>query len=71
VNWNPFGGSNAPMEDRVSFSNDGEVLWYSGFGQVEYSTDKLSAYVQGSVSNQDTRELMICKTRNYTTRTNC
>jgi hypothetical protein len=26
-----------PMEDRVAFSNDGEVLWYSGFGQVEYS----------------------------------
>lgn len=52
LNWNPFGGSNAPMEDRVSFSNDGEVLWYSGFGQVEYSTEKLTAYVQGSVSNQ-------------------
>lgn len=52
LNWNPFGGSNAPMEDRVAFSNDGEVLWYSGFGQIEYSTEKLTAYVQGSVSNQ-------------------
>ncbi len=52
LNWNPFGGKNAPMEDRVSFSNDGEVLWYSGFGQVEYSNDKLTAYMQGSVSNQ-------------------
>lgn len=52
LTWNPFGGANAPMEDRVAFSNDGEVLWYSGFGQVEYSTEKLTAYVQGSVSNQ-------------------
>ncbi|MDR4953314.1 TonB-dependent receptor [Chryseobacterium sp. ES2] len=52
LNWNPFGGSNAPMEDRVAFSNDGEVLWYSGFGQVEYSTEKLTVYAQGSVSNQ-------------------
>ncbi|MCE3075398.1 TonB-dependent receptor [Chryseobacterium gwangjuense] len=52
LTWNPFGGSNAPMEDRASFSNDGEVLWYSGFGQVEYSNDKLSAFLQGSISNQ-------------------
>jgi outer membrane receptor protein involved in Fe transport len=52
LTWNPFGGSNASMEDRASFSNDGEVLWYSGFGQVEYSNDKLSAFLQGSVSNQ-------------------
>lgn len=52
LNWNPFGGKNAPMEDRMVFSNDGEVLWYSGFGQIEYSNDKLSAFVQGSVSNQ-------------------
>ncbi|AZA78896.1 TonB-dependent receptor [Chryseobacterium sp. G0186] len=52
LNWNPFGGSNAPMEDRIAFSNDGEVLWYSGFGQVEYTAEKLTAYLQGSVSNQ-------------------
>ncbi|MFP3832348.1 TonB-dependent receptor [Chryseobacterium sp. SIMBA_028] len=52
LNWNPFGGSNAPMEDRIAFSNDGEVLWYSGFGQVEYTSEKLTAYLQGSVSNQ-------------------
>lgn len=52
LNWNPFGGKNASMEDRMVFSNDGEVLWYSGFGQIEYSNDKLSAFVQGSVSNQ-------------------
>ena len=52
MSWNPFGGSLAPMSDRVAYSNDGEVLWYSGFGQVEYTKDKLSAFIQGSVSNQ-------------------
>lgn len=52
LSWNPFGGSAAPMQDRVAFSNDGEVLWYSGFGQIEYSKNNLSAFLQGSVSNQ-------------------
>ena len=52
MTWNPFGGATAPMSDRIGYSNDGEVLWYSGFGQVEYTKDKLSAFIQGSVSNQ-------------------
>jgi len=52
LTWNPFGGSQVPMENRLGYSNDGEVLWYSGFGQIEYSNDKLSAFLQGSVSNQ-------------------
>ncbi|WP_449401659.1 TonB-dependent receptor [Epilithonimonas caeni] len=52
LSWNPFGGSLAPMNERIGYSNDGEVLWYSGFGQLEYSTNQLSAFIQGSVSNQ-------------------
>ena len=52
LSWNPFGGKTANLEDQVGFSNDGEVLWYSGFGQVEYSKNNLSAFVQGSISNQ-------------------
>jgi len=52
LNWNPFGGSQVPLNEQIGFSNDGEVLWYSGFGQVEYTKDNLSAFVQGSVSNQ-------------------
>ena len=52
LTWNPFGGSQPPMSDRLGFSNDGEVLWYSGFGQVEYTNEKFSAVLQGSVSNQ-------------------
>ncbi|WP_407485127.1 TonB-dependent receptor [Elizabethkingia miricola] len=50
--WNPFGGKINNMNDRIGYSNDGEVLWYGGFAQLEYSTEKISAFVQGSVSNQ-------------------
>lgn len=50
--WNPFGGSIDPIGDRIGYSNDGEVLWYGGFGQLEYSNDDLSVFVQGAVSNQ-------------------
>ncbi|MDX8569002.1 TonB-dependent receptor [Elizabethkingia sp. HX XZB] len=57
LEWNPFGGKQAPMEDRVAYSNDGEVLWYSGFGQVEFSTEKFTAYAQGSISNQGYRRI--------------
>lgn len=52
LSWNPFGGKTAPIEDQIGYSNDGEVIWYSGFGQVEYSKNNLSAFLQGSVSNQ-------------------
>lgn len=52
LTWNPFGGPLAPLSDRIAYSNDGEVLWYSGFGQIEYTKDKLSAFLQGSLSNQ-------------------
>lgn len=52
LTWNPFGGSQVPIENRLGYSNDGEVLWYSAFGQIEYSKDKISAFLQGSVSNQ-------------------
>ncbi len=52
LTWNPFGGKTAPIQDQIGYSNDGEVIWYSGFGQVEYSKDNLSVFAQGSVSNQ-------------------
>ncbi|ANF50458.1 TonB-dependent receptor [Chryseobacterium glaciei] len=50
--WNPFGGKVNDINDMVTFDNDGEVLWYGGFGQLEYTNDKLSAFVQGAISNQ-------------------
>lgn len=52
LSWNPLGGKTAPLEDQVGYSNDGEVLWYSVFGQLEYSKNNLSAFIQGSASNQ-------------------
>ncbi|WP_027387626.1 TonB-dependent receptor [Chryseobacterium gregarium] len=52
LSWNPFGGKQVPLNEQIGFSNDGEVIWYSGFGQIEYTKDNLSAFVQGSVSNQ-------------------
>jgi iron complex outermembrane receptor protein len=52
LSWNPFGGKTAPIQDQIGYSNDGEVIWYSGFAQVEYSKNNLSAFLQGSISNQ-------------------
>lgn len=52
LNFNPFGGKLNDINDRIGYSNDGEVIWYGGFGQVEYSNDVISAFVQGAVSNQ-------------------
>ena len=51
-NWNPFGGKINNQDDMIGYNNDGEVLWYGGFGQLEYSNDKLSAFVSGALSNQ-------------------
>ncbi|WP_312820162.1 TonB-dependent receptor [Kaistella carnis] len=50
--WNPFGGKINDRKDQIGYSNDGEVRWYGGFGQLEYSNDKISAFVQGAVSQQ-------------------
>lgn len=51
-NWNPFGGKTNDLKDQMAYSNDGIVNWLGGFGQLEYANDALSAFVQGSVSNQ-------------------
>lgn len=50
--WNPFGGKIEDMKSRVGYSNDGEVIYYGGFGQLEYSNDKISAFAQGAISQQ-------------------
>ncbi|TDS58221.1 TonB-dependent receptor [Myroides indicus] len=44
VNWN--------NREKVGYHNDGNVKWLGGFGQVEYSKDNLSVFVQGAISNQ-------------------
>lgn len=43
---------NKVKADAVSYNNDGEVLWGGIFGQLEYSDEKFSAFLQGSISNQ-------------------
>ena len=50
--FNPLGGKLNDDADKVGYDNDGQVLWYGGFGQLEYSNDKISAFVSGAVSNQ-------------------
>lgn len=39
-----------PVENRIAYDNDGLVDYYGTFGQVEYSKNKLSTFVQGAVS---------------------
>ncbi len=55
--WNPFGGKTLGQEEHIGYSNDGEVLWYSGFGQVEFTKNNFSAFIQGSVSNHAYRRI--------------
>ncbi|WP_288444115.1 TonB-dependent receptor [uncultured Chryseobacterium sp.] len=50
--WNPFGGKLMDINNRIGYSNDSNVLWYGAFGQLEYTKNNFSAFVQGSVSNQ-------------------
>jgi iron complex outermembrane receptor protein len=49
---NPFA---AAIKDKSQIANrnyDGEVIWYGGFGQLEYSKNNVTAFVQGAISNQ-------------------
>ncbi|PWJ42626.1 TonB-dependent receptor [Sediminitomix flava] len=37
--------------DKVGYDNDGQVIWASAFGQVEYDKNDLSAFLNAAVSN--------------------
>jgi outer membrane receptor protein involved in Fe transport len=39
-----------PVGNRIAYDNDGLVDYYGTFGQLEYSKDKLSAFIQGAIS---------------------
>ena len=39
-------------EEKIDYNNDGLVRWQGVFGQLEYVKDNISAFVQGSISNQ-------------------
>lgn len=49
---NPFAAAIKDKSQIASRNYDGEVLWYGGFGQIEYSKDDFTAFVQGALSNQ-------------------
>lgn len=49
VPWNVFDRID---NTYVGFNNNGEVLWGGVFGQLEYSDDRLSAFIQGAISSQ-------------------
>jgi hypothetical protein len=47
---NPF--FNVDHQQKVSYNNDGNVNWLGAFTQIEYSSENLTAYIQGAVSQQ-------------------
>ncbi|MBB4806656.1 outer membrane receptor protein involved in Fe transport [Chryseobacterium defluvii] len=49
---NPFAAAIKDKSQIASRNYDGEVTWYGGFGQIEYSKDNFTAFVQGAISNQ-------------------
>lgn len=38
--------------NQIDYNNDGLVNWLGAFGQLEYSTERVSAFISGSLSNQ-------------------
>jgi hypothetical protein len=40
------------LNDKLGYNNDGVVRWYGAFGQAEYTMDKLTVFVAGSVSDK-------------------
>jgi hypothetical protein len=48
--WNVFKSTSS--EEKINFNNDGDVRWYGGFTQLEYSNDNLTVFVQGALSQQ-------------------
>lgn len=49
---NPFAKAVKDKSQIASRNYDGEVMWLGAFGQVEYSSDNFSAFLQGSFSDQ-------------------
>lgn len=49
VQWNVF---QKKTYEKIAFNSTGKVQWLGAFTQLEYSKDNLTAFVQGSVSQQ-------------------
>ena len=39
-------------EEKIDYYNDGLVRWLGGFGQLEYTNETVSAFIQGGISQQ-------------------
>lgn len=51
--FNPF--FNSDYQQKINYNNDGLVRWYGAFTQLEYATEKLTAFVQAAISQQGFR----------------
>ncbi|MGG5209039.1 TonB-dependent receptor [Chryseobacterium sp. MIQD13] len=54
---NPFATAIKDKSQIVYRNYDGRVLWGGVFGQLEYTNDKISAFVQGSASEQSNQRI--------------
>jgi len=52
-NGNPL--FNTDYQQKINYNNDGLVRWYGAFTQLEYSSNGLTAFIQGAVSQQGFR----------------
>ncbi len=48
--WNPW--ANITDQQKIEYYNVGGVNWLGAFGQIEYKTDNVSAFLQGGASQQ-------------------
>lgn len=42
----------APRDQRVDYGYSEDIAYIGGFGQIEYATDRFSAFLQGALSSQ-------------------
>lgn len=50
ASFNPF--TDVKSQEKIDYNNNGYVRWYGAFTQLEYATEKLTAFIQGAVSQQ-------------------
>ena len=51
--WNMVFNPNTDANQRLGYNYEEVITYYGLFGQLEYSKDKISAFFQGAISNQD------------------
>lgn len=48
--WNVF--RSIDKDEKIDYYNDGLVRWFGAFGQMEYTNEVFSAFLQGGISQQ-------------------